>query len=672
MALTTANIAFNASGTPVASEFDDVYFSNDNGLNETRYVFIQNNQLLERWVNWDASRFVIAETGFGTGLNFLAAWQSFDEFKQSNPNSSLQTLHFITFEKFPLVVADLQKALTQWPELEYYSQQLVKQYPSPLPGCHRLHFHKGSVVLDIWMGDVSDSLPELINANASNVDAWFLDGFAPSKNPDMWTDMLYRNMAQLSVIGTTVATFTAAGAVRRGLISAGFTMEKRKGFGKKREMLGGTLTSLPTPRILAPYYVRSSLAPNVKTVAVVGGGIAAACCCYALVTRGFNVQLICQDKSLAEEASGNRQGGFYPQLQSQFNPPSALHAHSFLFARRFYNAINEQAPFQHQWCGVLQLAFNDGTFKRYQKVISCGLWSNDWLQWLSPEDSTIKANIPIPFSAMYFPDGGWIDVADLTSSITAAAEKQGNLSIQLNSSVKQLSHHNDRWNIQFSDHQTMTADSVVLACGADTELLQSCCPIPLMPVRGQVEYPMATPETSALKAVLCHKGYMTPSRDGRHTVGSSYIKHDRDTDYRSAEQNTIETMTRTALANCDWIHDMQFDEQGRASVRCTSPDHLPVVGAVPDMLLQQEQYSGLSVGKKIPADAVGFDRPNLYTLTSLGSRGLCTAPLMAELLASQMNNEALPVSTMLANSVNPNRFLVRCLKRSEDYLPDTK
>lgn len=240
-AIQPANLEFNAEGTPVSRDFDDVYFSNDNGLEETRYVFLGGNQLEARFPEHPHPLFVVAESGFGTGLNFLTLWQAFVQFREAHPQAQLQRLHFISFEKFPLTRADLALAHQHWPELAPWAEKLQAQWPLPLPGCHRLLLDEGRVTLDLWFGDINELTSQLDDSLNQKVDAWFLDGFAPAKNPDMWTQNLFNAMARLARPGGTLATFTSAGFVRRGLQEAGFTMQKRKGFGRKREMLCGVM-----------------------------------------------------------------------------------------------------------------------------------------------------------------------------------------------------------------------------------------------------------------------------------------------------------------------------------------------------------------------------------------------------------------------------------------------
>ena len=218
-------------GQPYSETFDDVYFSRDSGLEETRHVFLLNNQLPQRFAAMLPHQvFTIGETGFGTGLNFLCAWQCFRQHAQQDAH-----LHFVSVEKYPLSLADLNQALALWPELTDLSEQLCAKYTELPTGWHRLIFDGGRVSLTLIIDDALTALPQL----DAQVDAWFLDGFSPSKNPDMWSETLFSAMALHSAPGASLATFTSAGFVRRALQAAGFTVEKTAGFGSKREMTRG-------------------------------------------------------------------------------------------------------------------------------------------------------------------------------------------------------------------------------------------------------------------------------------------------------------------------------------------------------------------------------------------------------------------------------------------------
>ena len=296
-----ASLRWNEQGTPVSEFFDDVYFSNDNGAEETRYVFLGGNRLPARFESHQRPVFITAETGFGTGLNFLTLWQAFDKAIAAAPQGTLKRLHFISCEKFLLTREDLIAAHRHWPALAGYAQQLQQQWPDALAGCQRLLFNQGQVTLDLWLGDINQLIETFDDSLNNQVDAWFLDGFAPSKNPEMWNDRLFQAMARLSRQDGTFATFTAAGFVRRGLQQAGFNVERRKGFGHKREMLCGTLPCAVDTPAARPWFARQ--AAGSQDIAIIGGGIASACLSLALLRRGYQVSLYCADARPAQNAS---------------------------------------------------------------------------------------------------------------------------------------------------------------------------------------------------------------------------------------------------------------------------------------------------------------------------------------------------------------------------------
>lgn len=215
---------------PYSLEFHDVYYSADNGLAETEYVFIQQNHLAERFSNLQSAEFTIIETGFGTGLNFFATVQHW--LKHAPAHAKLT---FISIERYPLNLQDFIKANQPWP---YHAlvDQLASDYAQLNDGLNQLSCCDNRIELALWIGDVSAMLPKI----QTKADAWFLDGFAPSKNDDMWSDSLFQEIAHLSKPNTSFATFTCAGRVRRNLQNAGFAVAKVPGFGKKREMLSGS------------------------------------------------------------------------------------------------------------------------------------------------------------------------------------------------------------------------------------------------------------------------------------------------------------------------------------------------------------------------------------------------------------------------------------------------
>jgi tRNA 5-methylaminomethyl-2-thiouridine biosynthesis bifunctional protein len=693
--ISTANIFFNENGTPVAADFDDVYFCNQGGIEETQYVFIQGNRLNERWINSAHPNFSIGETGFGTGLNFLVTAREFITFRERNPTSSLTQLYFFSTEKYPLTKSDLIQALALWPQLSALSESLIVHYPMPLPGLHRIHLFNNQVILDLWLGDATEGLTHTHAHSEGRIDAWFLDGFSPRKNESMWQPALFEQIKRLSRNKATFATFTAASSVKKGLRDAGFALQIHKGFDKKREMLCGDISGEKNDQSIAkqaPVYHRH--VPTIDTqsesqehIAVIGGGIAAAICALKLIRAGKKVSLFCADKSLAEGASGNEQAGFYPQLNAEAGIASQIHAHSFLYARQFYDQLLfEGYWFSHQWCGVLQLCFNDNVATRYQNMMRNQTWPRSLVDWVEPEQASCIANIHIPSPSLHLPLGGWLSPPDLVNACISAA-RQGDFNLHLNhrlvSTVKiqdqpqtQLIFEHDA-NIAEIIVETK-ADIVVLACGAESHLVTGL-DLPFRMTRGQVERIPTNISLSPLNTVLCHKGYMTPTHNDHHAMGSTYVKNDMNTDYRESEAALNLNMHQEALNKASWSDKLSLnaanseydaslvlldnDLRGRAAIRCSLPDHLPVVGAFPLIEKQKTELCELYKAKADSYYPIPSVQPNVYLLTGLGSRGLTTAPLMAEILVSQLCSAPLPLDNRLLNALNPNRFVVRDLIR---------
>ena len=580
-----AKIQFNEHGTPYADDFADLYFSDAQGLAETQHVFLEQNGLPQRWLDWPQPTFVIGETGFGTGLNFLATLAEFAVICEQQGRPDFR-LHFISTEKFPLQKVDLQTALSHFPALTKYSESLLLQYPLAIKGCHRLSFLNNQVTLDLWLGDVHDILPNISSSEAGLVDAWYLDGFAPSKNPEMWTDNLFNQMVRLAKANCTFATFTSAGKVKRGLRDAGFTVEKRTGHGRKREMLAGhlaskTFDSKGVGNVHKPYFSRASATKlsRGQSIAIIGGGLAGANCAHALAKRGHKIQLYCKESSMAQGASGNPQGGFYPQLNAEASIMSQIQALSFTYAAKLYRQLlADEQIFSHQWCGVFQVAFNDKVKLRYQKLTNNKVWPLDLIHWLEPKQAEQTCQLPMPYPGLFSPLGGWVSPPELARALFKAANSHSDCQLHTSTNLKNMLKQDQGWQLQWQDGSESHADIVVFATGSESVDLPFIKELPFHLVRGQVE---AIPNQKALKplsTVICHKGYLCPEFEGQHALGSTYVKHCRRTEYSQEEQAANLLMNQKALARCEWAQNISAKEIGRAAIRCSSADHLPLVG----------------------------------------------------------------------------------------------
>lgn len=568
-------------------------------------------------------------------------------------------LHFISVEKYPLTQADLRKALAAWPELATLSQPLIDQWPLPVSGCHRLLFADGRIRLDLWFGDIKEMLPQVPHPATGLVDAWYLDGFSPAKNPEMWTQDLFDDLARLARPDATLSTFTCAGFVRRGLIAAGFAMKKVKGHGSKREMLAGVREGKVPQQSIAPWYARP--AGREGEVLIIGGGIASAMTALSLVERGRHVTLLCEDGEPASGASGNRQGALYPLLNGEHDALSRFYSLAFGFARNRLLALAKHHPVAFSLCGVTQLGYDDKSAAKLAKM-SQGPFPPELMHPLSAAEVEQVVGLPCDADGVSYPLGGWLCPADLTRAAIREAQASGRLEVLFNAAVTRIAEEADGWRVESRDGRQWHAPNLVVAAGHQLPALLPFAELPLYPVRGQVSHVPTTAGLSQLKTVLCYDGYLTPAHNGAHCIGASYGRNQTDLAYRTDEQEQNRARLQACVPQQRWPAEVDVSgAQARIGVRCASRDHLPVAGPVARLaaLADHDVNAPADQQSALPLHA------GLYVLGALGSRGLCSAPLCGELVASEICGDPLPLAADLLEALHPARYWVRRLRRGK-------
>lgn len=614
-------------GQPYSARYQDVYFSRASGLEETRHVFLAHNHLHERWQLLKQQHFTICETGFGTGLNFLCAWQLW---KEIAPNDAV--LHFVSTEKYPLSHEELQQALALWPQLTHFSDQLLSQYKLLAPGWHKLVFDHGRITLTLLIGDARDTLPQL----RAHVDAWFLDGFAPAKNPEMWQQDLFDSMARLSHAGTTFATFTSAGDVRRGLQTAGFEVGKVPGFGSKREMLAGKFNS-----------ARKPYRPEHRKAIVIGGGIAGASSAHALAIRGWQVTLVERNKDVAQEASGNPVAVLYPRFTGQDIPLGRLAQHGFLHTHRLLQRLGLDAA-DYQACGLLQLAFDARELARCQAVAERGLPA-ELTQLVSAEEASRIAGIRLTYEGLFLPFAGCVNPVAFCKALAS----HSNIKLMPSTAALQLKHDGRQWQVCDAQGMLATAPVVILAAAGQTSAFSQSAHLPLELVRGQLTCIPATAESLDLKTVVCTEGYISPAANGMHCLGATFSANDPDTGVREEDHvANLSMLKRLSPTLYDSLAAQPLE--GRAAHRAVTPDYLPMAGPLLDTAVIADKQPRYNVD---PMTLPWLD--GLYVNTGHGSKGLINAPLCGEMLACIINGEPAPVDARLMATLDPNRFLLR-------------
>lgn len=650
-----AQIDWDEQGRPHSRQYDDIYFSKDQSLAETEHVFIEQNDLRMRLAGLaPGSCLTLGETGFGTGLNFFCAWQLFDQLAPAGTR-----LHFVSAEKFPLTRDDLRRALALWPELADKGKALLEQYVAVHDGYQQFIFASGRVSLTLMIGDAAEQFARL----DGQIDAWFLDGFAPAKNPDMWTPELFAQVGRLSVPGTTLGTFTSTGWVRRALIAVGFRMKRIPGIGKKWEVLRGVFEGWPAEQPEqarpAPWYRRPQASSGPRQALVIGAGLAGCASAASLAARGWQVSLLERHDAPAREASGNPQGVLYLKLSAHGTLLSQLIVSGFGHTRRLLERLQRGTDWDD--CGVLQLAFDDKEDQRQAQLASA--FSDELVQRLDHQQAEAVAGITLASGGLFYPEGGWVH----PPALCRWQAGQPGVKLLSHADAVQLRKVDGLWQAWDGERLLASAPVVVLAGAADIQRFEGAAGLPLKRIRGQITRLPATAASQALHTVVCADGYVAPPRLGEHTLGASFDFHATDLAPTVEEhKSNLQLLEEISSDLAERLEAGQSDPQrlaGRAAFRCTTPDYLPLVGPVADAAGFTEAYAALAKNaRQVPeADCPWLE--GLYVNSGHGSRGLITAPLCGELVAAWINGDTLPVPREIAEACHPNRFMLRKIKR---------
>lgn len=657
MPITPGEISFGENGIPLSHEYGDVYHSADGGLEQSRQVFLQGCGLPHAWQ--DKNQFVVLETGFGLGLNFLSTWQAF----RKHPGKC-QTLHFISIEKHPLPLDLLKRCHAAWPELAGFARDLQAQWPVLVAGYHRLSFDKGRVQLTLIFDEAETALKHL----EAKADAIYLDGFSPAKNPAIWSPDLLKQLGKLAAPDARLATWCVAGAVRQGLQEAGFTVERKTGFGRKKERMEARFAH--TPR-LTPH------AP-LQNATLIGAGIAGVCLAHALVQRGWQVTLIEKHPGPAQGASGNPAGVVRPQLTLDESFNGRLSRQAFLHTVEFVSRIPRLAPLatpfnkgvkpapldkgglggfdsssasrlpphaSHDFNGVLHLARNDEQAEHMLAMLAAHQYPKNFSRWVTQDEAGELAGLSVTAPGLYFPNGGWMSGPRIADALLARCG--GKLTRRFSHAATRLEQTPDGWRVW--DNKTMLSESPVVILTGAHEAVQFAN-LPLTPVRGQITT-LLDGTLPDLKIPVTREGYVMPTTNGIGNIGASFAFDDDPAPRQADQLANLQRLSRL-LRNPPTLDASKLD--ARVSFRAATPDRLPLVGHIANETMDFAPETPLS---RLPR------QPGLYTLTGLGARGLVWGPFLAQALAARLDNEPWWLPRDLWNAIDPARFLLRDVRK---------
>lgn len=626
MPLAPARLEFTPDGTPFSATFGDVYHSAHGGPEQARHVFLSGNDLPARWQQRD--RFVVLETGFGLGLNFLATWQAWRDDPQR-----CRRLHFVSFEKHPLSAADLAIAQAAWPEFAELAAQLQQQWPLPTPGIHRLRFADNSLILTLVFGDAASQL-RAVNAS---VDAFFLDGFSPARNPELWSPYLCKALARLAASGATLATWSVAGAVREALSAAEFDLEKRPGFAGKRQMLVGRFRSRRPDR---------HPVPDDRRAIVVGAGIAGSTAAHALAAAGWQVTVLERGAEPGCGASSNLAGMFRPLPSADDNRLSRLTRAGFFATRALLARLPET-----RWspCGVLHLARDTAHETLQRRAVERLGWPPELLQFVDCDAASRHLGQPLSLGGWWFPGGGWVQPSSLCQAALAAFPERilTRLSVAVDRLKRAKTENATTWQaLDVNGTVLAEAPVLIMASGVAAPRFEQFSWLPQLAARGQVSHLPAS-GLAPLAAVLFQSGYAIPEIDGIQLIGASLSYADDEANERLADHADNLARLRQTLPDFAAGIDPAI-LHGRVGFRPMSPDRLPIVGRVPEPLPAGSHA-------RLPALP---RQPGLWCMQGFGARGIVWSALLADLLVSQLEGAPLPLESDLVDALDPARFLM--------------
>lgn len=626
--------------TPVSRVWDDVYFNIGKGLEESRTVFLEGSGLPALW--HETPYLVVGETGFGSGLNFLALWQAW------SAERATAQIHFISTESRPMRPEDMARALKPYPELARFSSALVAQWPPAFPGLHQLIFEGGKIQLTLCFGDASTMLSHL----ECQMDAWFLDGFAPARNPEMWQKPLYTQLARLSKPDARLATFTAAGHVRRGLEDAGFIMEKRPGFDGKRERLTGRFKGKATTTLsdnIEPWFAMPPISGG--PVAIIGDGIAAHWLIAACRQQGLNtIQIAQKDQERLPAAI------LTPRLDLGSGAPARLAIQSLLHCWRAYDALDIWAGPR----GVLCPLVGKTEQKRSLAAIEALNWPQDLLQHLSSTEASALLGSRLNSPALYWPKAGCV-IPELV------IEALGRADSHIEARADRIRQCPEGWQVLSEDGVIISSTpSLVVAAGPGTQALLG----PDMPMTGYRHGQIAClPPAHAPEIALGHRQYLIPTlklkQGDTRIMGSSFRIAAGPNDLDLDEDKAANSEMTAALGHM--APDMPIGEpvDHWSGLRLVSPDHQPFMGPVIDHDWIKHAYAPARLDKRRRDLPPMRHKKGLYLLSGLGARGFQTAPLLAHSLACQIAGRPAPLERAQRHALHPARILMRQIIRGE-------
>ena len=634
-AVVPAAISFDDAApdeAPVSTLYRDCYHPRTGPLAQAQHVFIAGNGLPARWAG--RAQFAILETGFGLGNNFLATWQAWRD-----DVSRCRRLIYVAIERHPPTLQDLRRAHARSPQPEL-AAALLTAWPALLPNLHVLPFDHGAITLLLGFGDIATLLPQI----RARIDAFYLDGFAPEVNPDMWQPRVIKGLGRLAAPGASVATWSVATALRASLVSAGFEVRLSGGISGKRAI---TLASHAPRFVVRGTPLVARLCPP-SAVVVIGAGLAGAWTAYALAQRGVRVTVIDRQAMPAAGASGNAGGIYHATVHADDGPHARLLRAAALFAHRLMRPLIDSGLVPGQARGLLRLQSGADALATMRGQVTAQGLPPEYVQALDAERASLCAGLQLDHAAWYFADAGWVSPLALVQHLMAST----GVRFEGSQRASRLLRDGENWQVLDASGCTIAQAPVLVVANAEGVL-------PLLAELGHAHWPLqgargqlSLCETStSLQLPVAGDGYALSLSRGTVLCGASSRASDMELEARDSDH----AFNYARLQRLVGIKAPRDPSRwsGRVAFRVQTPDRHPVVGAVPLAPENQAPTQRMDQARFVPRT------PGLFVHTALGGRGITLAPLMAELLAAQICGEPLPLEADLVDAVDPARWAVQ-------------
>jgi len=658
-------------GLPFSLEFNDVYFSIHGAVEESTHVFIDGNNLVLDWENSQQDSFYIAELGFGSGLNFLNTVFHWQAHLAKKNNTNKQHLHYIAIEKRPFSLDDFKRVCKLWIGFSDISDELLRHYPSQTYGRHQIHFQKWNVTLTLMLMPLEDAFEDLMKEsksqqNKTQIDHWFLDGFTPTKNESMWGEKNAQKIAQLSKLGTRLATYSVAGTVKNPLIDVGFEITKRKGFAKKREMLTAILKQpyvdkTPSKFINIKYEnpwfnISKNHTPNKQDrIAIIGGGIAGCTTAYALSQRGHSCDLFETHSNIAQEASGAAAGIYLPQLTSDMNIGSQLNWLAYLSFLRFLSSLSDV----EKQSVILSQGIHRFIESEEAEVNLKRLFENIGIEkWIT------KSYIYPNNQCLHFPDAGIIDIPGYCQLLLNKIRSQ-QLTIKKNTKVDNIHFENGNWYLSTNNKNSLYKQ-VIFCGGAKSNLLEKLNVTSTNTTRGQTCFFRSESLAKEVKQTLYEKIYLVPKKNNRFHLGATFEDfEDNELNINSQKKILDKASSFLKEIGLNGLSKQEIDHfrlNGTLGYRLHATDRMPIVGAAIDTKKLTYDFKNFAQKRLLRSSMSDYNLPGLWLNTAYGSHGLLYSMIASQHLGSLIANDISSLQNNISNALHPARFLIRSLK----------